>query len=337
MNKVDEVKQVEENVIVFNSTGKLHKDKESLTNKRMKVFELITSLRNNLKQEPKSKTYYYRKSVKLDIKQAEKDSKSMEELDKNIRRKVSQFNTFVMNRLKRGTLGQHYPFSEIEDLDKYKFKDIKILRNRVIEEYKTITFTSLSGEELTITEEEYELHSHHMKLHSKGKHLFRTLNELGYWVEDMREEERIPVMWKTIPYIQFEDNKTYVEFSFSTLYSDMETKTNVIINKLVTELEKTEGIEVVNLYYMKSYAKFGVLCSNEQLQEVLISFVKSYRHSNYLEVKTYAVEIDATIDIGNEEKETVEFYKVLEGKHFKPVYDMLEPTNEELFGLPVYK
>lgn len=49
----------------------------------------------------------------------------MEELDKDIKRRVSQFNTFVMNRLKRGTLGQYYPFSEIEDLDKYKFKDIK--------------------------------------------------------------------------------------------------------------------------------------------------------------------------------------------------------------------
>ncbi|KAA8487025.1 hypothetical protein [Bacillus thuringiensis] len=336
MNKVDEVRPVEEDVIVFNSTGKLHKDKNLLTEKRTKVFELITSLRNSLKPEPKSKTYYYRKSVKLDLEQADKDSNSMEELDKDIKRRVSQFNTFVMNRLKRGTLGQYYPFSEIEDLDKYKFKDIKFLRNKVIEEYKTITFTSLSGEELTITEEEYELHSHHMKLSSKGKHLFRVLNELGYWIEDMREEERIPVMWKTIPYIQFEDNKTFVEFSFSTLFSDMETKTNIIINQLITELEKTEGIEVVNLYYMKSYAKLGVLCDNEQLTEVLDSFARSYKRSSYLKAKTYAVEIDATVDIGNEDKETVEFYKVLEGEYFKPVYDMLEPTDETLFGYNVY-
>ncbi|MGF2715493.1 hypothetical protein ACQUY5_25095 [Bacillus cereus] len=335
-NKLDTLKPMEESVILFNSTGKDHEDIRFLNDKRYLQFNLVTRLAIKDKPFPRQGLYTFKGVVQVNLEKVNKDIQNYEDLSSDLKIYCGQLVASIRRGSRKGTLREDFNIIGISDEYLNSLKPKEIISIVFAQKDDVITFTNMAEESISISKEDYELYKRLKKLHVEAKGVYQTARETGYTIEDLQREVKLPVHYRILPYISIDKTQSFVNIQFSYTTEDVEGRTNGLLNLFIGEIERQTGVSIVNLKASKSFIRLGLLCDNIKLNNVLNLLGSIYKRYKYPFVENYIVEIEITKNIGYEE-ETKVYYSIIEGNHFKPLKDLLEPTGEVLFGFNVYK
>ncbi|MEC2463803.1 hypothetical protein P9X10_02650 [Bacillus cereus] len=157
--------------------------------------------------------------------------------------------------------------------------------------------------------EDLQLHKEELK---KAKRVIKISTELGYNLEDSKEDEiklRMPINKDTKPYIMFEERHTLVTMKcMARKYGGRE-----LLNMLLTEFQTTimDKGEVTHYSKRGSEITLNFLCKNEELDYILDTFMKLY-NAKEGSFHVYEIMVDILIEknIGQNSYEESWFYLI---------------------------
>lgn len=314
-------------------------DKDLRLQKKQYLFETAMSVKDGKYENTVMKNHLFRTNVEVDGDKIDTYIAKVKSYTDSL--KCKEFNkaykTVKRARILR-TLNEDFGVSGLVHPDKESIyclsdKPHKLAIRGIIQELvasnggKYVFTDKLTGDKVTITEEDLDAYSKVLRLTGNLNRLFKLQNELN-------TRDYLPINFTTNEFIKHKEGYSLIELRLDATNQKRTRLSLALLGVLQSALYELD-VDIVDYEMSKSSVMFNLYCKNELVEDVLSKLEESYRSMEVeLHENDFNFDIDITYEIGQENSRS-EWYYVFSGTCYDEVEKVFRETGESFLGYRV--